>query len=151
MIGKEAFMNLSRELAQKAQQRESNTIQPKEKLSGIKAILTIKNFLGGNYYFTSDEAEIKDKSIFLIEAKHSKENNIPSTNDIKDGLLKMILFTNLEDVKVDNKRYIPVPILKLTTDNKLDVNILDKNKLELLKKEAETNGFRVLINKVFLF
>jgi len=41
--GKETFMNLSRELAHKAQIRESITIQPKEKVTGIKATLTIKN------------------------------------------------------------------------------------------------------------
>jgi hypothetical protein len=53
--GKEAFMNLSRDLAKKAQKSESVTIQPKEKLEGAKAKLTIKNYLGGYYYLTCDE------------------------------------------------------------------------------------------------
>ncbi len=147
--GKESFMNLSRDLAKKAQQRESNTIQPKEKLSGIKATLTIKNYFGGNYYFTSDEAEINEKNIFLIEAKHSKENKIPSLNDIKDGLLKMILFTNLEDVEINDKKYNSVSVLKLTTGKDFNINSLNRNELELLKKEAETNGFRIKINENF--
>jgi len=103
---KNVFMNLSRELAEKAQKRESITKQPKEKLSGIKATLTIKNYLGGLYYFTVDEFEIKGNNLYLIEGKHTKDKNLPSLNDIKDGLLKMILFTNLEDVKVGNKDYI---------------------------------------------
>ena len=63
--GKESFMNLSRNLAQKAQQRESVTIQPKEKLKGSKANVTIKNYLGGLYYFTSDEAEINKNYSFV--------------------------------------------------------------------------------------
>ena len=65
----------------------------------------------------------------------------------------MILFTNLEDVKVDNKKFNPVPILKLTTvDNfKLqDINKSQKEMLEVLKKEAKTNNFRILLNKDFI-
>jgi len=57
--GKEEFMTLSRSLAEKAQRREQLTIQPKENLSGTKAIITIQNYLGGFYYFTVDEVEIK--------------------------------------------------------------------------------------------
>ena len=149
---KEVFMNLSRSLAQKAQQRESITVQPKEKLLGIKATLTIKNYLGGNYYFTSDEVEIDNENISLIEAKHSKKNKLPSIGDIKDGLLKMILFTNLENVKIDNKNYNPIPVLKLTTGVGFDIkNIsgLNKEMLNLLKKEAEINKFRIIINNSF--
>lgn len=104
--GKETFMHLSRELAKKAQNRESITIQPKEKLSGLKATLTIKNYLGGYYFFTCDEVEIKRKKIYLIEGKHSNQSIIPSLEDIKDGLLKMILFTNLRDVKIGKKNLI---------------------------------------------
>ncbi|MEJ5352464.1 MAG: hypothetical protein WHS65_12820 [Melioribacteraceae bacterium] len=48
---KENFMNFSRALAKKAQHRETLTKQPKEKLSGLKATLTIKNYLGGYYYY----------------------------------------------------------------------------------------------------
>jgi len=92
--GKSNFMNLSRVLAKKAQNRESITIQPKEKLSGIKATLTIKNYLGGYYYFTSDEVMTDKQTIYLIEGKHTKTDSLPSLGDIKDGLLKMILFTN---------------------------------------------------------
>ena len=63
MKGKDNFMKLSRMLAEKAQRREQLTVQPKEKLSGTKAIITIRNYLGG-YYFTSDETEVKGNNIF---------------------------------------------------------------------------------------
>jgi len=61
--------------------------------------------------------ELKNKNIYLIEGKHSKKSSLPSLEDIKDGLLKMILFTNLEDVKIDGKNYSPVAVLKLTIEN----------------------------------
>jgi len=151
--GKEEFMNLSRELAQKAQNRESVTIQPKEKLTGKKATLTIKNYLGGYYYFTCDEVEIEEQNIYLIEGKNTEKDELPSFSDIKDGLAKMILFTNMEDVEIDNKIYNPVPILKFTTGSGFRIEQLKKRqrkRLELLKIEAQTNNFRVMINQDFL-
>ncbi|MDA2936412.1 hypothetical protein MYX06_04310 [Patescibacteria group bacterium AH-259-L05] len=145
--GKDEFMNLSRQLAEMAQRRESVTIQPKEYLSGAKGIITIQNYLGGIYYFTVDEVEIKGRDVYLIEGKHSK-GSLPSIGDIKDGLIKMILFTNLEDVKIDNKNYNPKPVIKLTIENHFDskeLSATQRGNLDLLKKEARTNGFEVRI------
>lgn len=130
--GKEQFMKLSRNLAKKAQKRESLTIQPKEKLTGKKAVITIKNYLGGYYYFTVDEIEMKKESISLIEGKYTKVANLPALEDIKDGLMKMILFTNLEEVKIKKKLYIPVPILKLTTRKGFKVNKLNQSQRNIL-------------------
>jgi len=151
--GKDAFMKLSRNLAEMAQKRESVTVQPKEHLDGLKGTITITNYLGGNYYFTSDEVELHDKSIHLIDAKHTKEDKLPSLLDIKDGLLKMILFTNLEDVKITDEEYIPIPILKLTTTDTFKlagISKLQKEMLEVLKKEAKINNFKLKLNNEFL-
>lgn len=147
--GKEKFMELSRELAKKAQSRESLTVQPKERLSGIKATLTIKNYLGGYYYFTCDEVNLYKNTIQLIEGKHSKQSLIPSLEDIKDGLVKMILFTNLKEVKIENKEYNPEPVLKLTSNMKFSKGALRQSQLEqlrLLKREVKENHFQSLIN-----
>ncbi|HAX61727.1 MAG TPA: hypothetical protein DCX95_04090 [Elusimicrobia bacterium] len=147
---KEVFMHLSRDLAEKAQHRESITIQPKEKLSGTKATLTIKNYLGGYYYFTSDEVIINKQDIYLIEGKHTKDDKLPSLTDIKDGLWKMILFTNLEDVRVEGEKYNPVPVLKLTTGSGFRMESLNEMQIEmlkLLKQESIANNFKIMINK----
>ena len=147
--GHEEFRDLSRALAQQAQQRETITVQPKESVTGIKGKLTIKNYLGGYYYLTCDEVEIHGDEIRLIEAKHTRSARLPSREDIKDGLLKMILFTNLKHLKVGDKGYDPVPILKLTTGSDFNLNALSESQRTLLtdlKQEAETNGFQVTIN-----
>jgi len=147
--GKESFMMVSRNLAKKAQKRESMTVQPKEKLSGLKATLTIENYLGGYYYFTCDEVNIKKDNIYLIECKHSKQGPIPSLDDIKDGLLKMILYTNLSEVKIGNREYSSIPVLKLTSDLKFSRDTLRKSEVDYLQKlkiEAEKNNFKVVIN-----
>ena len=147
--GHEAFRDLSRASAQQAQHRETITVQPKESVTGIKGKLTIKNYLGGYYYFTCDEVEIYEGEIHLIEAKHTRSARLPSREDIKDGVLKMILYTNLKCLKMGNKDYKPVPILKLTTGSDFDLNSLNNSQSVLLadlKQEAETNGFQVTIN-----
>jgi hypothetical protein len=150
---KAVFMDLSRNLAKKAQERETITSQPKERLNGTKATLTIKNYLGGYYFFTSDEVNIDKSTIYLIEGKHTKTNKLPSLEDIKDGLLKMILFTNLKDIKINSQKYDHIPVLKLTTGASFELKSLNSTQtdmLNLLKKEAKTNSFKILINKKFL-
>jgi hypothetical protein len=85
----ETFMRFSRAKAHKAQNRESLTIQPKENIDiGLKAKITISNYLGGLYYFTVDEVIVNKDNIKLIECKYSKRAVLPSISDIKDGCLK---------------------------------------------------------------
>ena len=146
--GKEEFRRLSRELAEEAQNRESLTIQPKEKIVGTKAKLTIKNYIEGYYYLTSDEVIIDEPDIYLIECKHSGKGSLPSIADIKDGLLKMILFTNLKNVKAGGREYNPIPVLKLTVEGGFKKENISKNQraiLGLLRKEAEINKFKLSI------
>lgn len=151
--GRKRFLSLSRDLARLAQLRESITRQPKELLTGEKGILTIKNYLGGYYYFTADEAWKENGSLFLAEAKHSKKSILPSEADIKDGLIKMILFTNLENVIIEDRKYSPVPLLKLTSDIAFSQTTLSDKQNKLLKRlstEASKNGFQVFVNNVNL-
>jgi hypothetical protein len=147
--GKDVFMSFSRNLAEMAQRRESVTIQPKESLEGKKGTIIIKNYLGGSYYFTLDETRVNNRKIFLIEAKHTKNSKFPSLGDIKDGLLKMILFTNVIEVKIKNVKFSPIAVLKLTMDNSIIHNKPEEKIFTLLKKEAKTNNFKILLNKEF--
>jgi hypothetical protein len=149
--GKENFMKLSRDLASEARNREVMTEQPKEFVNGEKCGITIKNYLGGVYFLTCDEFVINNSEIYLIESKHTSIDTLPSLSDIKDGLLKMVLFTNLEEINLDEKNYTPVPVLKLTSGVEDIKYIENKNEkfLNSLKNEAETNNFRVIINDEF--
>ncbi len=138
--GVQDFMNTSRKKAKQAQNREMLTIQTKEVLATLtKASITVKNYLGGEYYFTTDEILIEDSNIYLIECKHSKSSLLPSRGDIKDGLLKIILYTNLEDTRIDGVQYRPIPMLKLTSETLKGV-ILSTD------KQANINDFLSLNN-----
>ena len=163
--GVEDFMKTSRQKAKEAQNREQQTTQPKEALSTLtKATITIKNYLGGLYYFTIDEVEIRDNKIFLIEAKHSITSKLPSVGDIKDGLLKMILYCNLQNVTVNDESYDSIPVLKLTSSelenritsesnkseiedffSKNDFSKKHRNIIEILFRECKENKFLVII------
>ena len=145
---RDEFMSTSRGLAKKAQHRESLTEQPKERVSGTKAILTIKNYLGGYYYFTADEIEIKGDEIILIEAKHTSRDGLPSENDIRDGLLKMVLFSNLKNVSIKDCIFRAKAFLKLTSSIGFNMDLLSDSKkhfISLLLKEAEANNYLVKI------
>ncbi|MCX6162314.1 MAG: hypothetical protein NTV87_13405 [Ignavibacteriae bacterium] len=162
------FMNTSRTKAKGAQHREILTIQPKEVLATLtKAKMTIKNYLGGYYYLTTDEIKIEKRNMYLIEGKHSKNQLLPSINDIKDGLLKMILYCNLSSVFLNKIEYSITPVLSLTSVNikgsiisnnrKVDIkdfisqNSLSANQVELLNillEESRKNNFVLEIKKI---
>ena len=162
------FMATSRNKAKEAQNREKQTLQPKEFLStSSKATITIENYLGGKYYFTTDEIYIVGNNLYLIESKHTCKSKLPSVGDIKDGLLKMVLYCNLNSVKVNEADFSPKPVLKLTSTkicrkissnspateiqefktssgfNKKNVVIIDR-----LFDEAKANNFEVIIEGV---
>lgn len=165
LSGYKDFMNFSRDKAINAQHREMMTTQPKEYLQTLtKATITIKNYLGGFYYFTTDEIKIIKGCVELIECKHSKRELLPSLIDIKDGLLKMILYCNLSDVFIGQQKYNPKPVLLLSSntiqgnisssDSDLDINMfIDKNgftkkRTSLIKQlflEAKNNNFEVRV------
>ncbi len=166
--GFQTFMETSRKKAKEAQNREQLTIQPKEILTtATKAKITIKNFLGGLYYLTTDEIEIQENKLYLIEAKHSKNAKLPNIGDIKDGLLKMILYCNLKNVKISDKNYIAFPILKLTSSkllssyktgnseeekqNFFEENKLNKKQINLINNlliESNVNNIKIIISNL---
>lgn len=159
------FMAFSREKAEKAQLREFTTKQPKESLATLsKAKITIANYLGGQYFLTVDEVLITHQGVLLIEGKHSKNSILPSKGDIKDGLLKMILYSNLSEVTIDGTALTSGAVLSLTSAKlkgaieisstqeeisdfvrKNNFSASQKNLIETLFAEARENNFNVRI------
>jgi len=139
----EAFQKSSRQKAFEAQRREFATLQPKELLAtATKAKITITNFLGGKYYFTVDEIKIENGIVELIECKHSSSSKLPSLSDIKDGLVKMILYVNLENVAVNSVLHAHHSVLQLT-GKELVGTITSENKTELQNSFFQMNNFNI--------
>lgn len=104
----EEFINESRRLSSNAQKSEAAASQANENvIEGISiSQITLENFLGGKYHFTVDEAAIVNGTLFLVEKKHSS-GVFPSEDDIKDGLLKLALYSNISSAKIKGES-IPV-------------------------------------------
>lgn len=159
------FIEFSRRKSQSAQSREFSTLQPKEALaSDTKAKVTINNALFGTYFFTCDETKIENRTVYLIEAKHSARAKMPSRNDIKDGFLKLMLYTNLRNVKVGaaphklkaqirltanqlkgsiNSNAPPEAVTKFLGDNSFAVR--DANFVKKIFEEARANNFTIIL------
>ena len=161
-----AFMESSRGKAKGAQVREVTTTQPKEAIGiGKKTPIIITNFLGGCYFLTIDDLVIEDNTAYLIESKHSKTQSIPSIDDIKDGLLKLMLYNNLDEAPINgtNKRKvvlrltsstlkagIKLPETKDNIDKFIELNALHNKEslIRSLNKEAKSNKFYIWFEKV---
>ncbi len=161
------FVEFSRLKARKAQRRESQTNQPKEALAtDTKEKITITNALFGKYFFTVDETRREPNKIYLIEAKHSQRVRLTNESDIKDALIKMMIYTNLRNVRVGGKPRGFQPVLKLTSskingsinstakDEELTKycsdNLIDSLQRGFLRKlftEARENKFTVILEK----
>ncbi len=149
----EKFLEFSRGKSKKAQSREFVTEQPKEALStDTKAKVTINNALFGKYFFTCDETRLDGKNIYLIEAKHSVRAKMPSKNDIKDGFVKMMLYTAMTGVKVGAKPFDLKVQIRLTS-NQMKGSTNSDEKDEIIAKFITENAFTVaetnFIKKLF--
>ncbi len=163
----EKFIEFSRGKSRNAQQRESETVQPKEALSTLsKGKITITNALFGKYFFTVDETRIEAETLYLIEAKHSQRAKFPNKNDIKDALVKIMLYANLNNVKfgakkVNHKVQIRLTSAKLTggVDSNSNIetfdkfcsdNLIDSKQNDFLSKlfrEARENNFTIMLER----
>lgn len=98
-----------------AAKRESLTNHKLEYLAdGVKGIFTISNYLGGEYYLTIDEIYQENNLCVLQESKNSSGGKLPAIDDIKDGLFKLILFSNLDTLLIGDEQVNFIARLKIT-------------------------------------
>lgn len=139
------FKKFSRRQARQAQAREVATVQPKERVAHKKARVNVYNYLGGVYHFTCDEVWWEGGTLHIVEAKHTSRSWFPSSGDIKDALLKMMLWTNFSAIRVNGRsvsRY--VPVLKITARQSPPNDWKEKDFIKHLLKEARRNKFKIL-------
>lgn len=102
----EGFKSATLESSLRAARRETKTTHKHELLShNAKAIIELSNYLGGQYYLTVDEVFEENGRMILQESKNSTLGAaLPSKDDIKDGLFKLILFANLDELWLNNQK-----------------------------------------------
>lgn len=134
-------------------------------LEGEKMAFEIRNNLGGTYYLTADELLIDPvaKTLLIQEAKNSTKDKLPKLADIKDGLFKILLFSQIDTLSIRNEKYVYSVSLRLTgslassivlpkSDMELSAYCAEESltksesqSLQLLNEEAAANGYRVVV------
>lgn len=146
------FRDISLRGSRGASIRETQTDHYFEYLSdGMKASFEITNYLGGTYYLTADEVIRDDQeNLYIIqEAKNASKGFLPGLSDIKDGLFKLILYSNLHVLELDSVEVDFRSRLKLTgkkvkgalsmpCDEEVLMRFLETNKGSYSRQEAET-------------
>lgn len=109
------FQAVSLPKSYQASQREMQTDHALEYLSsGSKAYFSITNWLGGEYHLTSDEVYISGDEVIIQESKNTSRDKLPKLSDIQDGLFKLILFANLDELYLNQQQMRCRVRLKLT-------------------------------------
>ena len=145
--------------------RETVTVHKLESIGeDEKGIFLITNYQGGEYYLTADGIYWEDNQLIIQESKNTTKNKFPSTSDIKDGLFKLILFANMEQVDITDRTNVPFTArLKLTgnltghlflpnSTNRVS-NFCQENRfssahrktITLLNQEADMNDIQIWI------
>jgi DNA-dependent RNA polymerase auxiliary subunit epsilon len=153
----EQFKNISLKSSQNASKREAMTSHKLEYLEdGLKATFSIENYLGGLYYLTPDEIFL-DNDIYIIqESKNSSKESLPKLSDIQDGLFKLILFSNLDSLKLNTKEVSFITKLKLTGKNVIgsivlpDATLQDIENFLQINMKVFTKKQKEIINKLAL-
>jgi hypothetical protein len=81
---------------------------------GDKAYISLTNYLGGEYHLTVDEVFAEGTKLVIQESKNTTRAKFPGPNDIKDGLLKLILYSNIDELYADGTQVDFTTQLKLT-------------------------------------
>lgn len=111
----EKFRQASLPASHSAAQRERQTIHALEQLAqGEKVVFHLYNTLGGEYFLTADEFFLEDGIWVIQESKNSPNKSLPSLNDIQDGLFKLMLFVNLDELYLAGQRIAFRVRLKIT-------------------------------------
>ena len=100
------FKALSLSQSQRSARSEGATEHALELRSGSpKTLFEIENNLGGKYYLTADEVEFaSEDEVIIRESKNTTQGILPTINDIKDGLFKLLLYSQLSELYHGSRR-----------------------------------------------
>ena len=166
----ETFKRESLAASEKAARRETLTVHKLESLSDdAKGFFSISNYLGGEYYLTTDGIGWENNQLIIEESKNAStpKGKLPSNTNIKDGLFRLILYSNMERAAFDDMEDVPfitrlrltgktvTGTLSLPCESELVSTFCKENSLTpakqktiaLLNQEADRNNLQVLITR----
>jgi len=128
-----------------------------------KFVFEIENNLGGKYFLTADEIIVDktNKILTINEAKNTTTSKMPKVPDIKDGLFKILLFSQIKTLFIDDIEYGYRVGLKLSgsiktslrlPNNAKTINIFcdeeelsnpERASIKMLNEEATENNYEI--------
>ena len=151
MICRDRFAELSLERSKSAARRELEVSHRHEvvKAGSRKGIFEIWDGNAGRYFLTSDEIEIDAESgeVRIQEAKNSSGGKIPGIQDVKDGLFKILLFSQMKVESGGGERRSCRVTLKLTGGVRSSINLPadDRAITEYCQREGLTASMREVV------
>lgn len=118
--GLETYKQVSLAASRQAAYRETRVNHALEMADSIdKYVLEVENYLGGVYSLSPDGLILENNCWVIIESKNTTKGRgrLPQLSDIKDGLFKLILFSNLDRLECDGFAVDFTTRLQLTGNN----------------------------------
>ncbi len=166
-INLEKFAEVSLFKSKLAAAREVATKHKYESLSksSVKGIFEMQNNLGGKYFLTCDELDIDsaNNKVLIQECKNSKDGKLPQESDIKDGLFKVLLFSQIKELQIGEVAYDYCVNLRLTgkfnttltlpnSESSIEnfcliekLSATNKKLIKLINDEAELNNYTITL------
>ena len=111
----DAFSKHSSRRSIAAARREAMTSHDLEHLTdGAKAIFALENRLGGIYHVTADGVYWEQGRLVIQESRNATKAPLPSTQAVKDGLFRNILFKEIDELYLNGQPIEFTTRLKLT-------------------------------------
>lgn len=129
-----------------AQNREVKSDHALENVPGVKGKINIDLGESKKLYLTSDSVEIKKNKclITLLEGKNTTSDKLPGWGDIKDALMKLMIFKK-SDFSFEDKKYEKKLVCYLTSENK-DIEKFKKEYNSLIE-ECDVNDIELIFNE----
>jgi hypothetical protein len=111
----ETYQQTSLNASRRAAQRETKVNHVLETVDASqKYVLEIENYLGGVYSLSPDAIKLEGATWIILESKNTSKGRLPQLSDIKDGLFKLILFSNLDRLECNGDMVVFSTRLQLT-------------------------------------
>ncbi|MFN3360990.1 MAG: hypothetical protein ACK421_06155 [Pseudanabaenaceae cyanobacterium] len=139
----EKYAQLSLPSSLRAATREVKTEHNLEQIQTgtAKGLLEIRNYLGGVYYLTADEIIFTGaNSVVIQESKNTVKSSVPALNDIKDGLFKLLLYGQLQNLCLEGRNLLHSTCLRLT--GRFSGRLTLPNNSQVIKKFIASAGLR---------
>lgn len=80
--------------------------------------MDLRNNLGGNYTLTADEVFLTENGTLVIQESKNAGGTLPSEDDIKDGLFKLLLYSSIDTLYLSGEQVLFTTRLRLTGEFK---------------------------------